>query len=167
MLKKRDILNKDVYLINGKRIGIVKDILFNFNERKMIGILIKGRSFFRNRLISSKDIISINKIIIVNNFSEFSFIKFSDIVGMDVYDNHDKLIGNINDILISNKTLEIKAVLCNIGIIKNILSGKEIVPIENTILGDGYLLWNNYSNIVLKSILHKFGDGESTYEQEK
>ena len=70
MLRSRDFYLVKVYDLKGKYLGVVEDIVVDFNSGIINGLLISGISILKkNNYIQVEDIISFQECIIVKNTS--------------------------------------------------------------------------------------------------
>jgi len=81
-------------------------------------------------------------------------LKFSDIRDMDVIDKEGNPKGAVEDILIEEECFSIKGLIISSGIIDKIISGREVVLINDVILGEDKILFLGASGVVLKNIPH-------------
>lgn len=157
MYKSKDFILKDIVDINGNRIGLVKDIVMNFNGSYVEGFLISKNSVFNKKLcVLRKDIISYDKSLIVEKSVKCSYITLGSIKNMDVKDKNENILGTIDDIIFEKFSFKIKAYILSLGLIRNIYIGKRILLSNELILGENSLLYVNSSkNIRFLSLPHK------------
>lgn len=161
MLRSKDFYMKSVYDICGKRIGIVEDIFINFYEGKVTGLYISNYSLFsKKNFVSSKDIITIDKEIIVRKSIKDSGIRLKDIKGMEIIDLNGNIKGAMEDLIIREKDFSIKGLLISAGIIDRLLKGKEILLINQCVLGEEYILYTGKDNMTLKVMPRKVKNNE-------
>lgn len=155
MFRKRDLLNNEVFLINGKKVGVVKEILVDFAMKKVIALEISYLGVLSHKIIATEDIISIDKIIIVSRFSKIQGIKLSKILSLDIIDKSGNLKGNAEDIIIEKDSYYIEGIICSSGFFSKILEGKYIFTLDTLILGEENLLYFGDDKVTFKSIPHK------------
>lgn len=161
MLKSKDFYMKSVYDVSGKKIGIVGDIFINFYEGKVIGIDISSYSLFsKKNFVKYEDIISIDKEIIVRNSIKYNGIKLKNIKGMDIIDKNGNIKGTIEDLIIRENDFSIKGLLISTGVIDKLLKGKQILLINQCILGEEYILYSGKDNMTLKVMPRKVKSNE-------
>lgn len=161
MLKSKDFYMKSVYDVSGKKIGIVEDIFINFYEGKVIGLEISNYSLFsKKNFVKYEDIISIDKEIIVRNSIKYNGIKLKDIKGMEIIDKNGNIKGTIEDLIIRENDFSIKGLLISTGVIDKLLKGKQILLINQCILGEEYILYSGKDNMTLKVMPRKVKSNE-------
>lgn len=161
MLKSKDFYMKSVYDVSGKKIGIVGDIFINFYEGKVIGIDISSYSLLsKKNFVKYEDIISIDKEIIVRNSIKYDGIKLKDIKGMEIIDLNGNIKGTIEDLIIRESDFSIKGLLISTGVIDKLLKGKQILLINQCILGEEYILYTGKDNMTLKVMPRKVKNNE-------
>ena len=161
MLKSKDFYMKSVYDVNSKKIGIVEDIFINFYEGKVIGLDISSYSLFsKKNFVRYEDIISIDKEIIVRKSIKYSGIKLKDIKGMEIIDLNGNIKGTIEDLIIRENDFSIKGLLISTGVIEKLLKGKQILLINQCILGEEYILYTGKDNMTLKLMPRKVKNNE-------
>ena len=62
--------------------------------------------------------------------------------------------GVVEDILIEEESFSIKGLIISSGIIDKIISGREVILINDVILGEDNILFIGASGVVLKNIPH-------------
>lgn len=155
MYKIRDLIDKEVFLVTGKKIGIVSSLLIDFNKKKVNTLLIKRFGLLKNKYISCSDIISIGNNIIVKCVSKACGIDMDNIIMKNVYSKDGILKGNVSDLLINEQSLDLEGIICYGGIMKKIKQGDTIIPINEVILGNKYILDTGNDHITLNSVMHK------------
>ena len=126
---------------NGKRIGIIKDIMFCPKHKEVIAFLLERKGCeIRKKVILLKDVLSLGKdALIVNDckctttfkklenteeFKEKGIIK-----GLRVYAKTGEDLGIVNDILFDYKTGIIEGVEVSDGIFQDIILGRKVIPL--------------------------------------
>lgn len=161
MLKSKDFYMKSVYDVNGKKIGIVEDIFINFYEGKVIGIDISSYSLLsKKNFVKYEDIISIDEEIIVRSSIKYNGIKLKDIKGMEIIDLNGNIKGTVEDLIIRESDFSIKGLLISTGVIDKLLKGKQILLINQCILGEEYILYTGKDNMTLKVMPRKVKNNE-------
>lgn len=157
MIKSKDILNKNVYDTNNKKIGILKDIFIDLYRGNIEGVdIFSYFSFKKNLHIKPKDIIKIKESIIANKvFNECIGFRYSEIKDMEILDTLGQIKGNIEDILIDEVTFKIKGFVITPGILEKIIRGKEVILLKDIIIDEDYIIYKDNSNIKFKNILHE------------
>lgn len=157
MYKSKDFILKDIVDISGNKIGLVKDIVMNFQNSSVEGFLISKNSVLNKKLcVLKKDIVSYDKSLIVEKSVRCSYLTLSSIKNMDVKDKDENILGTIDDIIFEKFSFKIKAYILSLGLIRNIYMGKRILLSNELILGEKSLLYmNNSKNIRFSSLPHK------------
>lgn len=155
MYKIRDFIDKEVFLVNGKRIGLVSGLLVDFSSMKVETLVINRFGFLRNKYVLCEDIISISRYIIVSSLSTAKGISISNVLMKNVYSKNGMLRGNVSDVLIDEQSLGFAGIICYRGIRNKIKQGDIIIPVNETILGKDYILDKGNGHITFNSIIHK------------
>ena len=164
MIRMKDFEYMNAYNIQGKRIGAIKEVYVDFFGGKLKGVEVSRRGFKKENFISRESIITINKSLIFDKFSNNEGLPFSKIKGMDVIDKCGSIIGVVEDMLIDLTDYSIKGFIISSGFIHKILKGKNILLINQVILGEKFILYYGKYNIRLKSMPHRLTKGEC-YEE--
>lgn len=161
MLRSKDFYFKGIFNVKGKKLGVVKDIFIDFFTGKITGLLVTNYSFFsKKNYVSVKDIISMDKDIVITELRECQGLLLSDIKDMEVRDKNNGVKGVVEDIIIEATDFNIKGIILNSGFIQNIISGKEILLINTCVLGEEYILHLGETGIVMKTIPHSLTEYE-------
>ncbi|WP_294351360.1 PRC-barrel domain-containing protein [uncultured Clostridium sp.] len=160
MFKSKDLYMKNIYDLNGKKVGTSKEILIDFYTGRVLGLEINTFGF-KNDYVDIKDIIQIDEEILIKKVSEIKGIRFSDIRDMEVIDRLGNSKGVVEDLLIEEESYDIKGIILNSGIIDTLLKGKEVILINNSVLGEEYILYLGQPNIVFKNIPHEINRNEN------
>ncbi|URZ00860.1 PRC-barrel domain-containing protein [Clostridium felsineum] len=137
MIRSKKFINADVYSTEGKKIGIVDDIILNFNSGFVIGFKInKGKLFNKKCCISRENLVSFNSKMIVK-FEEYkgTYIEFNNIRNMDVVNNDGTILGMVEEIIFDEKNFKIKGIIVSRGFFANLISGKKVILEGNYMLG--------------------------------
>ncbi|URZ16090.1 PRC-barrel domain-containing protein [Clostridium felsineum] len=137
MIRSKKFINADVYSTEGKKIGIVDDIILNFNSGFVIGFKInKGKLFNKKCCISRENLVSFNSKMIVK-FEEYkgTYIEFNNIRNMDVVNNDGTILGMVEEIIFDEKNFKIKGIIVSRGFFANLVSGKKVILEGNYMLG--------------------------------
>ena len=160
MFKSKDLYMKNIYDLNGKKVGTSKEILIDFYTGRVLGLEINTFGF-KNDYVDIKDIIQIDEEILIKKVSEIKGIRFSDIRDMEVIDRLGNSKGVVEDLLIEEESYDIKGIILNSGIIDTLLKGKEVILINNSVLGEEYILYLGQPNIVFKNVPHEINRNEN------
>ncbi|MEG0296121.1 MAG: PRC-barrel domain-containing protein [Clostridium sp.] len=161
MFKTRDFYLMKVFDIKGKYVGLVSDLNIDFYNGKVLGFFISNYTLFSKRnYIDIDDIVSMGDVITTKGIVEKKGLPFRKIKDLDIYDMGNVMKGVLEDILIDTKDFSIKGLIVSSGIFDKMLKGKEILLIQNCILGDRYILYKGSGNISLKTLPHNVAGNE-------
>lgn len=117
MVKWRNFYLMKIYDSKNKYIGVVDDISIDFYNGVVKGFTISPASIFKKHTYVSVDsIISVDEIMKIKNTSRFEGLKFKEIKYMDIINKEKKLLGVLEDLIIDEKTFEIKGMIISSGI---------------------------------------------------
>ncbi|MCM8710457.1 PRC-barrel domain-containing protein [Clostridium sp. SYSU_GA19001] len=168
MFRSKDFILMDVIDIHGKKIGFVKDIIIDFHNGEVNGVVVSSyRLFQKNINVLRENIISFNKSMVIRGWNKESYLKFSNIKDMDIINKYGDVIGITEDILFHEFTFKIHGIIVSTGLIKNIISGKKILLTNSLILGEKNMLYyKDKSNIDFVSVPHKLFTEVGCYEKD-
>lgn len=156
MIRSKEFLLKNVYDIRGKKLGVVEDLYIDFFKGIIIGLKISTHVFFsKKNCVFIDDIISIDKEILVKELKEGTGLRLQEVKGMDIIDLNGNLKGVVEDCIIDEVGLTIKGLVVSTGLIERLLKGKEVILINECILGEDYVLYVGNKNVTLKSMPRK------------
>lgn len=156
MIRSKEFLLKNVYDIRGKKLGVVEDLYIDFFKGIIIGLKISTHAFFsKKNCVFIDDIISIDKEILVKELKEGTGLRLQEVKGMDIIDLNGNLKGVVEDCIIDEVSLTIKGLVVSTGLIERLLKGKEVILINECILGEDYVLYVGNKNVTLKSMPRK------------
>ncbi len=156
MIRSKEFLLKNVYDIRGKKLGVVEDLYIDFFKGIIIGLKISTHAFFsKKNCVFIDDIISIDKEILVKELKEGTGLRLQEVKGMDIIDLNGNLKGVVEDCIIDEVGLTIKGLVVSTGLIERLLKGKEVILINECILGEDYVLYVGNKNVTLKSMPRK------------
>ena len=69
MYRTRDFIDKEVFLISGKKLGVVSGMLVDLKDKKVKSLMINHFGIFKKKYVAYKDIISIGSKIIAGRVS--------------------------------------------------------------------------------------------------
>lgn len=171
MYRVKDFILMEVFNVNGKKIGYIKDILIDFNKKRVIGFKVSSSGIFSNSInVLNEDIISFNNVMIVDKFNKNRYFSFSEIKGLDTVDTCGNIIGMIEECIFRKNDFYITGLLISTGFFNNLINGKLVIPVCNTILGDDNLLnYKQCDKFSLRSMPHKLfkEDGEIKIVEEQ
>lgn len=169
MYRTRDFTLMDVISVNGKKLGFINDILIDFNKKKVVGFSISSTSLLKKNLkVMAQDIVSFNSVMVITETFKGEFLQFKDIRGMDVKDRRGNIIGMIEDILFDEDSFIIGAVIISTGFITNFILGKKIILINDLVLGEKNILYNERNaNLNFISLPHKLFMEDDVSEKDR
>lgn len=158
MFRSKDFKYMDVVNVEGKKIGIIRDLLIDFNKGKVIGVQVSpSKLFHKNVSILKEDIVYFNNHMVVKKVEKGKYLCLHSFINMDVIDKYRNIFGVVEDITFTGDTFEIKGVIVSSGFFTNLLRGKRIMLINELILGEKNILYfpcnKEYS---FKSMPHNF-----------
>ncbi len=167
MFRTKDFILMDVVDIKGKKIGVINDIILDFNSGEVKGFVISSYKFFQKTLsVLREDIISFNKAMVVGKCIKNRYFTFSKIKNMDIINRYGEIIGMAEDILFHEFTYKIQGMVVSTGFIKNLLVGKKILLVNSIIVGEESILYyENKANIDFISVPHKLFLEDKCYEK--
>lgn len=162
MFKTRDFYLMKVFDLKGKYIGVVSDLNIDFYNGKVLGLFISNyRPFSKRNYVQMDDIVSFGEVITIANIYENKGLPFRRLQYLEIYDMSNIMKGVLEDILIDVTDYSIKGLIVSSGIFDKMLKGKEILLIQNCVLGEDYILYRGSKNIILKSLPHNVGGNEA------
>jgi len=164
MFRSKDFYFKNIYDLKGNRIGRTKDILIDFNRGEVVGIKVSNFKLKgKKNYLDVKNIISFDEDILVTELDYKEGLKFSEIKDMEVIDKEGNVRGELEDLIVDEETYKITGLIISGGIIDKIIKGKEIILINQLILGEDYILYLGDDTIVVKNLPRE----ASTYDNYK
>jgi len=149
VLKGREIISLPVIaLSNGKQLGEVKDLIYDFGENRVIGYLIENGGWLRNSKGFLHDDVfrRENESLIIADESVIKPIKSipvlkktvsekRDIRGLRVEYEDGRSIGIIQDLILDENTGEITGYEISDGVIEDLLKGRFSIPNTGVSIG--------------------------------
>ncbi len=162
MYRAKDFQYMKVVNVKGKTLGYINDVLIDFHNNLVKGFSVSSLNLFKkNQQILVENIIAVDKIMIVNEFSKDYSIPFREIRDLEVYSSRGILIGVIEDIIIERKSYEIRGILISSGLIHKLIEGKSILIPSKCILAEDYIIhYDTDSKIKFYSMPHKNDGGD-------
>lgn len=158
MLKTRDFYLVKIYDVKGKYLGVIDDIAIDFYKGEVLGFFISNFSLFsKKNYVDKKEIISINEVVIVNLATHYKGLSFKEIKDMDIVDSNNIMKGVLEDLIIEKNDLSIKGLIMSSGIFDKMLKGKEILLLNQCVLGEDFILYNGNGGIRLQTLPHNMG----------
>lgn len=126
---------------SGKKVGLVKDVIFCPGKKEIKGFIVERRSFEVNqKLVFLEDILSVGKdAVIIDNTVNFKSLKTlekkgqlkdrGEVLGLKVYTVYGEELGIVKDILFDCESGFIEGVEISDGFFQDILKGRNIIPL--------------------------------------
>ena len=80
---------------------------------------------------------------------------------MEIIDLNGNIKGTIEDLIIRENDFSIKGLLISTGVIEKLLKGKQILLINQCILGEEYILYTGKDNMSLKLMPRKVKNNDT------
>ncbi|MGE5629277.1 MAG: PRC-barrel domain-containing protein [Solirubrobacterales bacterium] len=155
MYKSKDFSLMEVIHIKNNRIGFIKDLLIDFNGKRIMGFEISCYDFFNKKLnVMKEDIISFDNSMVIKNTCQSKYLSFKNIRGIDIWDINGNMLGMLEDIIFEERNFKIYGVILCSGLLNNYFKGKEILLAEELILGDNSMLCFGSRKICFSSKPH-------------
>lgn len=164
MYRSKDFYLKNIYDLKGNKLGRTRDIFIDFNRGEVLGIKVSSLTLKgKKNYLDVNNIINFDEDILASNLDNREGLKFSDIKDMEVIDKEGNIKGELEDLLIDEETYKIKGLIISGGIIDKIIKGREIILINQSILGEDCILYLGDETIVVKNLPRE----ASTYDNYK
>lgn len=165
MIRTRDFYLKKVYDSNGKKIGTIEDIYIDFYNGKVVGFEVSNYNLFsKNNFIDINDVIYMEEYIVALQVKKGNGLKFKDIKYMDVMNKDNELMGVLEEIIINLGDNTIKGLILSSGLVDTMIKGKEILLINECILGEKYILYTGNIKVLFKSMPHEMKVNNAAYK---
>lgn len=157
MYRSKDFMLMDVVDLNGKKLGVINDLIIDFDSKRILGFSISSNNWFKNNIsVMLEDVVSFNSVMIVVKARKDKFLNFKDIRGIDVRDRAGNIVGIVEDIMFDKEKFNMTALIVSTGIITNFIYGKKVILVKDIILGDENIFLNKRSeNVELLSLPHR------------
>ncbi|WP_432665309.1 PRC-barrel domain-containing protein [Wukongibacter baidiensis] len=150
MLKVSDIIGYQIMCADNMKFkGEVKDVVLDFSDCKLAGIIIDyGSILHHSRVINFNSIYEIdrNKVVVrfKKNIQQMKTIDFNNnyvkknekILGVEVVGEEENLLGFIQDVIFEEKSGNILGLILTNGIYDDVFNGVEILPINGPVRFD-------------------------------
>lgn len=156
MYKSKDF--KEMIIVNSKNKyqGKVSKILFDINEKKLIGFKINFMfSYHKNNFASTLNIKNITNKIYVSKLTRIKINEDNFIINSEIYDKDGTLMGNISEVLVDENNYNIKAFIVTPGILEKFILGKVIVLASDVYKSGNYIMCKGKSSIKFFSMIHE------------
>lgn len=144
MFTSKDLYNKNIYDVNGQKIGYPTEIYIDFYERKVIGLQMKNNTY-----IETQYILNLNEKILTTLFKKKEGEKLSLILGLKILDLQKNIKGILDDVIIDEDTYQIKGILVRNN---KKFAQREVLLIKDCILYDDYMIYVGNDNIQVKNM---------------
>lgn len=148
MIKKGELIYKKIVNLKNKKQGYVEDICIDCICFKVIGLKVSSSSPIKKfNFLKSEDILSIKEVICAENFTKAKGVMFSSLVNLEVFDCTDRVIGEVEDIIIDERNYFIKAVIVGTGIINKLVNGRRVLLIEDLFFMENKIIYRGKDEI--------------------
>lgn len=165
MYRRKDFILMDVYNLQGKKIGVITDLLINMDDNSVKGFVITPTTILKKTSSALiEDIVSFNEYMIIKKLNKSHYLKFDIIRGLDVIDDLGYVEGVIEEIIFNIFTFKIKGLILSRGLLQNFYYGKKVILQEDYIIGDENVFYiNRNKKIRFATTFHKLNveDGEN------
>lgn len=126
---------------NGKKVGIIKDIIFCTENKRIVAFEIERNSYeIKKKIVLKEDVLSLGKdaMIIENEKKMLAFAKLKDdlgikkkdtIIGLKIYTKYGEDIGVVKDILFDFQKDTLDGVEVSDGLIQDVVQGRNLLPL--------------------------------------
>ena len=157
VIKTRYFNLMKVYDETGKYLGSVQDIAIDFYNGMVTGFIINSFSLNKKKNYRDvSDVISLENVMIAKKVSNFSGMRLKEIQSIDIVNEKNVLKGVLEDLIIDERSFEIRSIIMCSGIFDRMFRGKEILLIKHCILCEAYILYKENEGVVFKTLPHIF-----------
>jgi len=154
MFRKYDFMSMEIYNLQGKRLGTVNDICFNFSKNTVVGFTVESAiPFKKSGFINKKDVVYFNDNMIAKEFGEKNGIPLRSILNMDVYNLDGHIVGIVSDVIIDEELRAVGLVLSS-GLLKDLFEGRRIISAKRIILGEENIIYYGKERIEFRNLVH-------------
>ncbi|WP_010248051.1 PRC-barrel domain-containing protein [Acetivibrio cellulolyticus] len=142
MERYSEVLGLPVICIeDGKKVGVVKNIIFCPKKKRLLAFLLECRSYELNKkVVLAEDIINLGTdAVIINDMSSLKnlrktknaddFIDKGEVIGLRVYSKAGKDVGIVKDVVFDYKSCTIEGVEISDGLIQDLVKGRNVLPL--------------------------------------
>ncbi|MGE4282273.1 MAG: PRC-barrel domain-containing protein [Clostridia bacterium] len=166
MLRFSTVIGLPVVSIkSGTKIAVVKDIIFDANTKKLVGLVVHCKKLmFNNKIILIEDIMSagINAILIEDEDILISSEKLTQLpntkkyweefIGTPVYSDNGVNIGEIQDVSFDWELGLLEELEISDGVVQDLIEGRKILPaLESIELEQGIVIIDTHNMNQLKN----------------
>ncbi|HPD00024.1 MAG TPA: PRC-barrel domain-containing protein [Acetivibrio sp.] len=159
MLRYSEVIGLPVICAtDGKRLGVIKDIVFCPKDKKVVAFLVERKGYeILKKVVFMKDIQSMGKdALIINSPKDIKDLKKvqdsnelkekGDILGLRVCTRSGEDVGVAKDVLLDFTHGKIDGIEVSGGLIQDILEGRNILPLIGKVeFGEEYILVDSES----------------------
>jgi uncharacterized protein YrrD len=167
LYRSMDFFLMEVRNMQGKKIGIIKDLLINLSKSEVEGFLVTSYRFFtKNFAVYSEDVICFKDKMIVKETGKGYSLKLADIKNMEIVDLRGGTVGLLEDIIFEERNFKILGVVASDSFINNITCGKRILTVKELIFGELDIMFSGEgSKIEFSTLPHRFLTKGTAYEK--
>lgn len=157
MEKYSEVLGLPVICLeNGKKIGVVKNIIFCPKKKKLLAFLLECKSFeIKKNVVLAEDIINIgNDAVIIIKESclkdlrkikdNDDFVDKGEVIGLRVISKKGQDVGIVKDVIFDYKNNSIEGVEISDGLLQDLVKGRSILPLIGKVeFGEEFILVDN------------------------
>lgn len=124
----------DVYDINSKKRGYIKDVTLNFSKAKIESFRICAYKIFQSEyFVKNDDVVCFSSNVVAKEFNKGKMQGFKSIKGIPAQRLTGELIGTLEDVVI-DENLNIFGILVSTGIIKKFYRDMIFLKLEDVIV---------------------------------
>ncbi|MEG2353215.1 MAG: PRC-barrel domain-containing protein [Clostridium sp.] len=157
MNRRKNFIYMNVLDLGGKKIGYIKELLIDWNKKRVIGFEVSSNGFLSKSIyILREHIVYINKDIIISSFTRNKYFSFEKVINMDVINLNGEILGLLKDIIFSEEDFIIRGIILSTGIIRDFTQGKKVLLIDGILVGEHSVLYcAKVDSVQLSSKAHK------------
>lgn len=126
---------------DGKKLGIIKDLIFSPKEKRVVAFLIERRnSDIRKRVIFASDVLNLGSgALVVNDVKDIRELRKvqdepelkdkGDILGLRIYTKSGEDLGIAKDVLFDLEHGKIDGIEISDGLFQDIIKGRNVLPL--------------------------------------
>lgn len=127
--------------VDGKKAGVVKDVVFCPKERRVVAFLLDRKSWeVRKKLILAEDVLSLGTdALIINDLEAVKepgslkghpdFKSKGDLLGLKIYSKKGEDLGIVKDVLFDFEKGTVDGVEVSDGLLHDIVEGRNVLPL--------------------------------------
>lgn len=141
---------------NGKKVGVVKNIIFCPKKKKLLAFLLECKSYeFNKKVVLAEDILSLGKdAVIIKDLNSLTGLRKAknadelsgkgEVIGLKVYSRTGEDFGVVKDVIFDYKNHTIEGVEISDGLLQDIVTGRNVLPLIGRVeFGEDILLVDN------------------------